>query len=320
MKISEKTEQTEITAKESKSDRDRFKDDKGPCLIMIEGDYLGEVYPIEKSLVLIGRGEDADVTISDPSISRRHAKIEKIGEEYLICDLGSTNGVLINGSRKKEQNLKDGDKIKLGRVVLRFGFQDSLDKDYHSRLRTMAIRDGLTKIYNKRHFMEVLKREFSFASRNDVELSLIVFDIDNFKNINDTYGHTVGDVVLRTIAGILEKEVRGYDIFARYGGEEFVFLLRGISSINTYNFCERIRKIVETYPFIIDENRVKVTISIGFAIMNPWVKFNKPEDFIGEADRFLYKAKSEGKNKVCYPDEASETTQPTRPTHKKKPE
>lgn len=311
MKISEKTEQTEITAKEAK--KEEFRDEKFPCLIMIEGDFIGEIYPIDKSTVILGRSDDADVVISDSSISRKHAKIERTESEYCLVDLDSTNGTVVNGKRIKEKKLKDGDKIKLGRVVLRFGFQDSLDKDYHQKLRSMAIRDGLTKIFNKRHFMEVLNREFSFASRNDVELSLVVFDIDDFKIINDTYGHTVGDLVLKTIAQILDKEVRGYDIFARYGGEEFVFLLRGISPKNTYNFAERIRKIVEANPFIINNQRVKVTVSVGYAVMNPWKKFAKPEDFIEQADKYLYKAKREGKNRVCCPEEtAIETTQPTK--------
>ena len=311
MKISDKTEQTEITSKEAKLEQ--FKEDKSPCLIMIEGDFIGEIYPVDKSLMIIGRGDDADVVISDSSISRRHAKIERTGDEYVVVDLGSTNGVLVSGKKTKEKKLKDGDKIQLGRVVMRFGFQDSLDKSYHEKLRSMAIRDGLTKIFNKRYFMEVLKREFSFAARNDVELSLVVFDIDDFKKVNDTYGHVVGDAVLKTIANLLDKEVRGYDIFARYGGEEFIFLLRGISPKNTHNFADRIRKIVEANIFIINDQRVNITISIGYAVMNPWVKFDSMEDFIKNADKYLYKAKSEGKNKVCFPDEAvEETTQPTK--------
>ena len=92
-----------------------------------------------------------------------------------------------------------------------------------------------------------------------------------------------------------------------------MFLLRGISPKNTYNFAERIRALVEKNPFIINEQRMNVTISVGYSVMNPWMKFEKPEDFINEADKYLYKAKNEGKNKVCFPDEADkETTQPTK--------
>ena len=316
-KIDDKTEQTEITSKDTAKEQEKFQDPKSPCFIMVEGDYIGEIYPVNKTLMIVGRGDDADISISDSSISRRHANIEKKGDDYIVSDLGSTNGMTLNGRRIKESKLIDGDKIKMGRIVLRFGFQDSLDKDYHEKLRSMAIRDGLTKIYNKRYFMEILKKEFSFANRNEIELSLLVFDIDDFKKVNDTYGHVVGDIVLKTIASLLDKEVRGYDIFARYGGEEFVFLLRGISPANTHNFCERIRKIVESYPFVINEERVKVTISIGFAIMNPWVKFKLPDDFIAEADKYLYKAKREGKNRVCSPEDTGDTTQPTMPTRKK---
>lgn len=311
MKIYEKTEQTEATKKELK--KSRFRGEKIPCLIMVEGNYIGEIYPIDKSVMILGRDNDADIVIGDLSVSRKHAKIEKEQDLYILYDLGSTNGIIHNGERKSQAALNDGDKIELGRVVMRFGYQDSLDKDYHEKLRSMAIRDGLTKIYNKRYFEDALRREFSYASRNDIDLSLVLFDIDDFKKINDTFGHTVGDVVLQTIAELLEREIRGYDVFARYGGEEFVFLLRGISPDNTLNFAERIRSIVEANTFIINDQKVKVTISVGYAVMNPHVKFKSPQDFEKQADRYLYKAKSEGKNRVCYPDEAlDETTQPTR--------
>lgn len=299
--LTDKTEQTEATPKETL--KEEISDEKSPSLIMVEGDYLGEIYPLTKQPSVLGRADSCDITLSDTSISRKHAMIERSGEDYILTDLHSTNGVFLNGKKVKEAKIKDGDKIKLGRVVLRFGFQDSLDKDYHQKLRSMAIRDGLTKIFNKRHFMEVLRKELSFATRNEIDLSLVIFDIDNFKKINDNFGHTVGDQILKTIARILDKEVRGYDIFARYGGEEFVFLLRGISPANTNVFAERVRSIVESYPFVIENQRLKVTISVGFTYTNPLKKFESCEDFIKEADEYLYKAKDLGKNRVAYPEE-----------------
>jgi len=117
-------------------------------------------------------------------------------------------------------------------------------------------------------------------------------------------------MVLKVLAKILDKEVRGYDIFARFGGEEFIFLLRGISPRNTTLFAERIRGIVEKHPFVIEDKRVPVTISVGCAFVNPWIKFNTPDEFIAEADRYLYKAKDAGKNKVCYPPEPEKTAPP----------
>ena len=137
-----KNESTEATQKETK--QRKFKGEKVPCLVMVEGNYIGETYPLSKSVVIIGRGNKADLVVSDSSVSRTHAKIERMGDKYVICDLGSTNGTLLNGEKvaEKEKDLKDGDKIELGRIVMKFGFQDSLDKDYHEKLRNMAIRDG----------------------------------------------------------------------------------------------------------------------------------------------------------------------------------
>jgi two-component system, cell cycle response regulator len=289
----------ETTEKEHKKKEVSGK--KTPCFIVLEGDFIGEIYPIDKKSATVGRAQDCDIVIADSSISRKHLKVEKTQDGFLLKDLGSTNGIWVNDLRCQEHPLADGDKVQLGKVVLRFGFEDHVVRDYHKKMRTMAIKDGLTQVFNKTYFMEALTKELAFSARTGIPLSLLVFDIDDFKSINDTYGHTVGDNVLRKIAAILKEEVRGYDIFARFGGEEFVFLLRGITPKHTKEFGERIRTLVEEHKFTLDGERKKITISIGGAFFGAGKKPISAEEFLNEADQLLYQAKRKGKNQLAFP-------------------
>src|SRR5205085_10444895 len=139
-----------------------------------------------------------------------------------VEDLQSRNGTFVNGTRiTVVVELKDGDKIQLGRAsVLRFGFHDDLDESFHENLLSSALRDGLTKLFNKRYLMDRLDSELKFALRHQTTLSLLLLDLDHFKKINDTRGHLAGDMVLANVAGNLAKAVRNEDVVARYGGEE----------------------------------------------------------------------------------------------------
>lgn len=271
---------------------------KQPCLIMIEGDYLGEIYSLEKQTVILGRDDDADVVIADTGVSRRHAMVQKQGEGFTLADLRSTNGTELNGTAVQNAVLKDGDKIHLGTTTLKFCYQDDIDAEYHKQLRNMAIKDGLTRIYNKRYLMDALAKEFNYSERHGVALSLVIFDIDHFKKLNDGHGHPAGDYVLKRLATILEKGIRGYDVFARYGGEEFVFLLRGLSHAAALPFAERIRKLIDESHFAYEGKQLQVTISVGLATFDAKNTYKNSDDLIAAADACLYKAKREGRNRV----------------------
>lgn len=167
---------------------------------------------------------------------------------------------------------------------------------HKKKLSELAEKDDLTKIYNKRIFNEFLKKEIRNTKRNyNVEKGsyIILFDIDNFKKINDEYGHIVGDNVLKELSEIVKSTIRENDIFARWGGEEFVIIAKSYPISNSLVFAEKIRKLVEETKL----SDLNITISLGIAKI---LKNDNEESLIKRADRFLYEAKRTGKNKVCY--------------------
>src|SRR6185436_6279910 len=131
-------------------------------------------------------------------LSRAHARIRAETDRAWVEDMGSRNGTYLNGVKiAQATELHDGDKISLGRgTVIRYGFQDDLDESFHENLLSSALRDGLTKLFNKRYFLERLDSELKFAQRHTTALSLLMLDLDHFKKINDTMGHLAGDIVL----------------------------------------------------------------------------------------------------------------------------
>lgn len=287
------------------------KDGKKPCLIMIKGDFVGQVYHLATDVTMIGRSDDVELVVSDISISRKHAMIVNRTNGYYVSDLGSTNGCWVNRDEIKEPTkLEEGDKVTLGNVVFKFSYQDEDDTEYHLLLRNMAIKDGLTRVYNKRYFSETLVKEFDFNRRNSVGLAIILFDIDKFKQVNDTWGHPAGDFVLKELAQLVEKDARGYDVFARFGGEEFVFLLRGAPLEAAVALAERVRCEVEEHIFSYDGIELKITISLGVSWWSGDSCYKNAEELIEASDRRLYEAKAAGRNCVRHdplPDTESKT-------------
>ena len=140
---------------------------KRPCMVMIKGDFIGQVYEIGDGVTMVGRSDDVDLVISDTSISRKHALIVQRDGGFYLSDLGSTNGSFINNKAVDDPlPLTEGDKVLIGHVVFKFTYQDEDDTEYHTMLRNMAIKDGLTKIYNKRYFNEMLEKECEYNRRN----------------------------------------------------------------------------------------------------------------------------------------------------------
>ena len=274
---------------------------KRPCLVMIKGDFIGEVYELTDDVIMLGRSDEVNLPISDTSISRRHAMIVNRVDGFFVSDLGSTNGTFVNKELvNTPRRLAEGDKITVGTITFKFTYQDDDDTEYHALLRNMAVKDGLTRIYNKRHFMESLAKEFDFNQRNHVGLSIVMVDIDHFKEVNDTYGHSAGDAVLRELAQLVEREARGYDLFARYGGEEFVFLMRDASLDAAVGLAERVRQTVEQHEFEYDETRLRITTSLGVYHWDGTEEIGQAEALVDRADKQLYRAKESGRNQVCY--------------------
>jgi hypothetical protein len=182
--------------------------EKRPCLVMIKGDFIGQVYELKSDVTIIGRSDDVDLVVSDISISRRHAMIVARSGAYFLSDRGSC--FLNKESVTTATVMSEGGKVTFGEIVFKFTYQEQDDTEYHSMLRNMAVKDGLTRIYNKSYFTEVLEKEFDYNRRNKVGLALVLFDIDHFKQVNDTWGHPAGDFILKHMAELIEDVARGY--------------------------------------------------------------------------------------------------------------
>lgn len=163
----------------------------------------------------------------------------------------------------------------------------------NERLEQLAITDGLTGLYNQRHFREKFSEEYARAARYQVPLACVIFDIDFFKNINDRYGHLMGDQVLRGVAQRALGCTRKIDFAARYGGEEFVLLMPQTDVEGATTQAERLRETVANLPF----DGIQVTISVGVAVYNRKTMV-RPDDLLKAADDALYKAKANGRNQV----------------------
>ena len=167
----------------------------------------------------------------------------------------------------------------------------------YERTERLAATDSLTGLFNRRYFHRALERELSRGKRGKGNVALIIIDIDHFKKINDTFGHPMGDVVLKKIAKILQKVQRKGDVLARYGGEEFVILLPEASRMGTKDFAERVRKAVSSSHLHPGGPRGKVTLSLGWALYPEDTE--NAEELMVLADRALYFAKNTGRDKAA---------------------
>lgn len=269
-------------------------------LVVLAGDQRGLVLRITRSELFIGRGDHVDARLIDPGLSWTHARVFCQGDDVYIEDLGSTNGTFVGNCRiDGPRRLRDGDHVGLGRnTVLRFALLDALEEDAALRLYESTVRDPLTGAFNRRYFEEHLRSEFSFAVRHGTPLSLLFFDIDHFKAVNDGWGHHVGDGVLQVITASVARMVRPEDVLARYGGEEFVVLIRGISANSAEAFAHRIREGIAQAFAGWTEIGASVTVSVGVATMLPERPYPTAEKLIKAADAAMYAAKARGRNCV----------------------
>ncbi len=289
-------EQTQIA---SEAMRVRMPERSEGCLVNIypTGPGMGARHKIEKKSLFLGRGDDCDIHIDDSSASRRHAEIRPGLSSNYVIDLQSTNGTFVNDKKISVHKLEDGDYVRIGNWIFRYLAGGNIESQYHEEIHRLAIVDGLTGIHNKRALLEFVEREVSRSIRHQRPLSLIIFDIDRFKAINDSLGHLAGDYALRELAGCVKGAVGPEQMFARYGGEEFVLVLPEMEQSAAVKLAEEQRKVVENHPFQFDGKSFAVTISLGVVTTDGDDKLTSQE-LIRRADEKLYKAKHNGRNCV----------------------
>lgn len=269
---------------------------KSACLVMIYGLDLGKKFNLEKPKLIIGRSSKCDIQIDQESVSRSHAQLVNTGQAVVLRDLGSTNGTYVNDELVQEVHLRDGDLIKIGRTIFKFLSGSNIENAYHEEIYRLTTVDGLTDVFNKRYFLENLEREVSRARRYGRELSLIILDIDFFKQVNDNFGHLAGDHVLKQVAQLIRRNIRREDFLARYGGEEFAIILPEIDHANAMAMAEKVRKLVEQATLSFENTPIPTTISLGVATLAD--ETTEAADFIRRADENLYEAKRAGRNRT----------------------
>jgi diguanylate cyclase (GGDEF)-like protein len=269
------------------------------CIVQIHGPELGKKYALQETEFTIGREEGNHIVVDLDNVSRRHAMIIRKQGRMLVKDLGSTNGTYLNDQEvTQETALRSGDLIKVGGSIFKFLTGDNVELQYHETIYTLTIVDGLTGVNNKRYFLEYLEREMGRCHRYGRPLTLMMFDIDFFKKINDVHGHLAGDYVLRELSQTIKRMVRKEQCFARYGGEEFALVVPEDGLEKARIFAEKIRQTIEKKQFVFENQEIPVTLSLGVADMAS--DMVEPLQFIKVADANLYKAKKTGRNRVVW--------------------
>lgn len=270
------------------------------CLVIISGANIGHQHKIKINQTMIGRSMNADIQIDDDSASRDHAFIIRDEDGYRIRDNASKNGCYVNDTKVDDARIRDGDLLRVGKTIFKFMSRNNIEQAYHEELFKLAKLDGLTNIFNRRHFTTSLESEVDRARRYERELSLLMIDIDHFKNVNDTLGHRAGDYVLKHLAKIFTNRSRRVDYVCRYGGEEFAIILPEVDIMGAYTFAVKLKDAVATHVFSFEEHQMYITISIG--VSDAMECDQSAEELIETADRRLYLAKERGRNRVISAD------------------
>jgi diguanylate cyclase (GGDEF)-like protein len=276
---------------------------KHAYLLVLAGPQFGEIFPLAAGRdLLVGRRDDTDVQIHDDGVSRRHATLRLDGEGAQLVDLESANGTYVDEKRVPRAHVADGARIQVGaNTILKFVWADELEARYQMRLAEGALQDALTGLYNRRHLDDRLCAELAASQRHGRALSLLMLDIDHFKRVNDAHGHLAGDEALKMVSFILRGAVRKEDVIARYGGEEFVVVARETALDGARALAERVRRAVERSRCAWQGIELAVTVSVGVtgcAGLPEFVPGRTERELVDAADRALYAAKQNGRNRV----------------------
>jgi diguanylate cyclase (GGDEF)-like protein len=266
-------------------------------LVVIYGPDLGRRYPLDRAALELGRDDTNPIQIPSEKASRRHARVVEHDGQGWIEDLGSTNGTLVNDQQITRAPLAHGDIINIGSVLLKYICGGDAEALYHEELYQLTITDNLTGLRNQRYLFEFLDAEVARALRHGRPLALVLFDIDEFKSINDGRGHLAGDYILRKLPRALAAMVRRECLLARFGGDEFALVMPETDIEGARLFAERLRQRVEDMVFAFGEAPLRVTVSMGVALLS----HDGSQDvnaFFKRADDALYRAKESGRNSV----------------------
>lgn len=278
-----------------------------PILICLAGSQRGQRHKLDKRETFLGRSREVEFKVEDMRASRRHLCIyyENIEEpeETPVCfveDLESRNGTELNGKKITGRvRLTENDRIGIGDAIFGFYLRDEMELRQQESLYRRATRDPLTGLFNRHQLNARLYQDIQDAHRYGTPLCFMVIDIDHFKSINDTWGHAIGDMVLRHVARVLEQDSRDKDFVARWGGEEFAIAMAGTPAADGLAQAELVRSQLQKFPLCAEGARVSITVSIGVSLLR---NDDNADTLFQRADKCLYEAKQGGRNRVVFGD------------------
>jgi diguanylate cyclase (GGDEF)-like protein len=268
-------------------------------LTVLHGCESGRIFSLEGEAV-IGRAPTCSVWIDDATISREHARVfSPEPGTYVVEDLGSTNGTYIGERRVQKETLTQGVRLQIGpSVLLRFALVDPSDEVAQRALFVAATRDPLTGAFNRRYFDERLRIEMARARRAQTSLSLLLFDVDALKRVNDEYGHLAGDRVIQAVGAHIAGLVRCEDVLCRWGGDEFALLAPATDPAQAEILADRLRTSTAGLLIPGAGSDLHVTLSVGLATLDEIPLDGTGTDLVARADARLYRAKRAGRNRV----------------------
>jgi diguanylate cyclase (GGDEF)-like protein len=274
------------------------------CLVVLNGADIGNKVLLNKDEITIGRSKDADMRLTRGDVSRMHAVIQRVGDQqFLLVDKDSTNGTSVNDNQIKGVLLKDQDVISIGDSQLKFIASDSAEQAYYEGLYRRISLDKVLRIHNKYYFLSKLDEEMIRSQHFGNGLSLILLEVDDFKHINETYGHQAGDAALIQLAEICKNCIKETDILCRYGVEKFAIIMPEASQQQACELSKSIQTRFADAPINYADTAIDIIVSIGVTsyIADSTTQLFTKGLLIAQADKALSEAKrNTSNNKVVF--------------------
>ncbi len=265
------------------------------CLVVVSGTGIGSRFDLGE-FATIGRESGVDIRLPEPSVSRMHCRVWRKRGGYWVTDLGATNPTRVNGMKVESMPLLEGDILTVGDIMLKMLGPRSPENALVAALHDQATRDNMTGLANRRFFRAAMEREFAGTQRGR-QVALLVVDVDHFKQINDKWGHPVGDRVLVAVARTMVDRLRSSDLAGRIGGEEFAVLLPDTPEADAIKVAENLRASLEAMVIEEEGQGIPVTASVGVAVASAGTDATA-DVLYARADAALYESKRTGRNKV----------------------
>lgn len=300
--IGNPTDESDKTVRIKVGKKENLPKDTNGCMtlrVVAGRDMLSFVILKPGAQILIGRDESADLRLQDRAVSSRHAVVNYLENGNInIIDIGSTNGTLVNGARIQNCPLNDGDYLEIGDASLRLSWQSMSEVMHQQRVLerlNAANTDPLTGLLTRSYLQEEAEKLLQVCISRNIPLSCAFIDLDKFKPINDTFGHQVGDEVLKNIGRIILMKVRSGDPCIRYGGDEILLIFPGIDGKVAQQVVNRIRTSILRHEW--GRIAVGLQLSASFGV-STYTYGDTFKDVLNKADKAVYKAKNSGRNKV----------------------